>query len=617
MVRLGLDAEDEGYFVEQTTRVLQGQLPYRDFDSLYTPALLYIHAASVTMFGGSPIIDLRIVGLVARLVLAVGLYLLCKPVVRPAIAVLPSLYVLVALDRVPSTWEPHPAWPSASLTILAIWAFMRLPSTYGIRRHMVLIIIGAMTALVFALKQNAGVLLGLALVVSTAWQGIDATRTEVSRTLRVIQLLLFVVVVAATAWLIQPNSSPIILAYFLIPLVAAGFASILPVQVSANGRPAAAWFRMLGWLGLGWSVVSLPWLIALLSALDWNAAPIKGFIGLVNQEVLWYPLQGPDGGAWASLLGLAVALLAAVRHRRRPLLCAAAVVMMIVFAVSTVVLTRRPGEPGLLALVFAPGQASDGVALFLPVACIVGGVVGSLRSRSPGTAWWLRCMTVASALTFLSEYPRVDEVHLTWSACLPLATGAVVLARLHKYVTRRWRATGASRYLVAVALLLVPAATVLRSVGIRSQGFVDLRQSGWLPVQLASTVTLKDPASVAGLVVPTDQADTLIAASQFVASNTSPGEPIFVYPTSPLVYGLANRPNPTRFAHLYPGAASASELDQLMVTLDQIPVNLVVVSESDLAFWGPARENASLEAYLVSNYHEIVEFGPYRVLRRH
>src|SRR5438270_1333353 len=344
MVRLGLDPEDEGYFVEQTVRLLQSQLPYRDFDSLYTPALLYIHATIVTVLGGSPIVDLRIVGLLARLVLAVGLYLLCRPVVRPAIAVLPSLYVLVALDRIPGTWEPHPAWPSAALTVLAMLAFTHLPSMCGVRRDVALIAIGAIAALVFALKQNAGVLLGLALVVSTAWQGIDHTRTEVSRTLHVIRLFLLVAVVAAATWLIHPNASPIVLAYFLTPLVAAGFAAIVPVQVSATGRRAGAWFCVLGWLGLGWSVVSLPWLIALLSALDWNVVLIKGFIGLVNQQVLWYAPQGPDGGAWASLLGLAVALLALVRHLRRPLLCATAVVMVILFATSMVVPMYGRGE---------------------------------------------------------------------------------------------------------------------------------------------------------------------------------------------------------------------------------------------------------------------------------
>ena len=118
------------------------------------------------------------------------------------------------------------------------------------------------------------------------------------------------------------------------------------------------------------------------------------------------------------------------------------------------------------------------------------------------------------------------------------------------------------------------------------------------------------------MTVSTDQASTLVATAQFVAANTQPGEPIFVYPTSPLVYVLANRTNPTRFAHLYPGAASPTALDEVIARLDQTPVYLVVVSAADLAYWGPVDENAPLEAYFVDKYHEIAQFGEYRVLRR-
>ena len=326
LVRVGIDAADEGYFVEQASRVVQGQLPYRDFDALYTPALLYVHAGIMRVFGGSPLIELRTFGLLARLVLVGGLYLVCRPLVRPAIAWLPSLYVLVALDRLPATWEPHPGWPSAALTVVAVWAFTRLPSTDGLRRNALLATIGAVAALVFALKQNAGVLLGMALVVGTAWIGIDGWRTEVTRGLRRVQLLLLIVVVVTTTWLVYPHASLSILAYFLIPVIAAGVSAILPTHASGTGRGVGSWLGMLGWLGLGWSVVSLPWLSVLLAALDWNFGLLKGFIGLASQDGLWYP-PAPGGGAWASLLGVGVGLLALVRCRRRPLLCGGALLV--------------------------------------------------------------------------------------------------------------------------------------------------------------------------------------------------------------------------------------------------------------------------------------------------
>src|SRR5438445_2143315 len=134
LIRVGLDAQDEGYFLEQAIRVLHGDLPYRDFDSLYTPALLYLHASLFSLFGDSHVLILRATGLAARALLAGGLYLVCRPLVRPAIAVLPGLYILVALDRLPLTWEPHPGWPSAALTVLTVWAFGRLPQMRGRRR---------------------------------------------------------------------------------------------------------------------------------------------------------------------------------------------------------------------------------------------------------------------------------------------------------------------------------------------------------------------------------------------------------------------------------------------------------------------------------------------------
>jgi hypothetical protein len=240
-----------------------------------------------------------------------------------------------------------------------------------------------------------------------------------------------------------------------------------------------------------------------------------------------------------------------------------------------------------------------------------------LRPLPSSRAWLLRWMTVASALTFLTQYPRVDQVHLTWSACLPLATGAVVLAHLYTFLTRRWDASGASRFVVACALVVVPIATVLLNLGTRTDGFVVVGDdSGRLAVQLAPTVTLSSPPAVAGTTVVEDQARTLVATAQFIAANTAPGEPIFVYPTAPLMYVLANRPNPTRFAHLYPGAASPTELDTVIATLDKTPVNLVVVSESELEYWGPPGQNARLETYLVANYDEIAQFGEYRLLHR-
>jgi hypothetical protein len=186
---------------------------------------------------------------------------------------------------------------------------------------------------------------------------------------------------------------------------------------------------------------------------------------------------------------------------------------------------------------------------------------------------------------------------------------------VYQAVVQRWQA-GASRYLVALALASVPLATALWNVSVRSAGFVDLDSPSPMPFRLVDTVVVRDVPAAAGIVIPTSQDATLLATVRFVEANTAPDEPIFVYPTSPLVYALADRPNPTRFDHLYPGAATPADLDDVIAILQRAPVNVVVVSESDLAFWGAPLDNAPLESYLANSYRAVAGFGGYRVLRR-
>src|SRR5919205_1981255 len=57
---VGIDDLDEGYFAQQAARVLHGQVPYRDFDSLYAPALVYVHAALFSATAGPSLISMRV-----------------------------------------------------------------------------------------------------------------------------------------------------------------------------------------------------------------------------------------------------------------------------------------------------------------------------------------------------------------------------------------------------------------------------------------------------------------------------------------------------------------------------------------------------------------------------
>ena len=123
------------------------------------------------------------------------------------------------------------------------------------------------------------------------------------------------------------------------------------------------------------------------------------------------------------------------------------------------------------------------------------------------------------------------------------------------------------------------------------------------------------PASrVAGIEAPAQTAMDVQATVAEIRARTQPGEPVFVYPTSPLLYVLADRPNPTRFDHLNPGAADASQIQTVIADLQRSNTRLVVISEFWRSVWGPPGANAPLEAFLASEYTEVARHGPYRVL---
>src|SRR5205823_7330441 len=96
-----------------------------------------------------------------------------------------------------------------------------------------------------------------------------------------------------------------------------------------------------------------------------------------------------------------------------------------------------------------------------------------------------------------------------------------------------------------------------------------------------------------------------------IQQRTRPGEPIFVYPTSPLLYVLADRPNPTRFDHLNPGAADTRQIDEITADLSQSQTGLVVISDYWEAVWGAPGNNAVLEAWLDANYTDVGRHGSY------
>ena len=440
MLRVGIDDLDEGYFAQQATRVLHGQIPYRDFDSLYTPGLLYLHAGLFALLGGPSLIVLRVVALAGRIGMVGLTYALTCSLARPRWALAAAVFPLIGLDTAPERWETHPAWLSTALALLGVYVFPRWAVATGV-----------IAGLAFVFKQNTGVfLLGAAL----AW-----------------------------TWLTR-----------------------------ASGH---AWLGRAARLLAGFAMVTLVWLVPLVVAVDGQIGRLSAFVGGVNQAALFVPPEFMD---------------------------------------------------------LLPVTAGGLGAWYLWRRC-----------PHPRLAWYV----LAGAFLFLTEFPRMDAVHLVWSGPMLLVVGAIALDGLSTQ-----------------AGVLALTALVLASLQIVTGRAAFLREATQ-PVGVRFAEDLRAPPRTG------EELRSLVGEIQ---SRTAPDEPIFVYPTSPLLYVVAERPNPTRYDHFYPGAAPPFEVQRAIDELAD--VRLVVISDYWTFFFGTGGDNAPLDAYLAENYQEVARFGAYHVLER-
>ncbi len=444
MLRLGIDDLDEGYFVEQGARVLHGQVPFRDFETLYTPGLAYVHAAVFALTGGPSLLAPRAIAVAARAALAFAMYTLARPHVRNRWwAAAPALVLLLGLDDAPVRWEPHPGWLSALFAVLAVWCLTRPTG------HRWLIFSGIAAAASYAFKQNTGVFILAAILLWT-------TRGQ----------------------------------FFVPPVSATRTRLLWPLPLAA------------------FIATTLVWLVPLALAVR-DMTRLAPLVGAVNQASLF---SAP--------------------------------------------------EPALL----------------VPLAALLGGVWLVRRDSHPD----LRLYLLTGVALFLTEFPRMDSLHLMWSAPLLLVVGAVVLGRVAVPV--------AVASLITVATLVAPTWT-------SRIAFLTLPRT-----------------DVAGVQAPEQTASAIAATVSDIQGLTAPGDPIFVYPTSPLLYVLADRPNPTRFDHLNPGAANASQIEQVIADLERARISTVVVSDFWQSVWGPPGPNAPLEEWLAQHTREVARHGSYRVL---
>jgi hypothetical protein len=251
-------------------------------------------------------------------------------------------------------------------------------------------------------------------------------------------------------------------------------------------------------------------------------------------------------------------------------------------------------EPNKLLAFYMPYVLIGGLALWL---------VAAVAMRPPLRIWAALPLALAGLGYLLA---RVDEFHL-----VPLAAVLPVLLAA---------AAGHARSTLWKLALLLPVALI--ALNGLDQNRIDLVDSSKLePIRI-------DVAD--GVKAPPAEARALEQLVGYVRRHVPPGRPLFVANPrhdlvragNPLVYVLADRPNPTRYDVMQPGVVTTAPVQREIVRyLRDSGTELVVrwlspvASEPEPNGAGRSSGVRVLDRYLARRYERVARFGPYQILR--
>jgi hypothetical protein len=148
--RHNVSLTDEAHLVHLAGRLLAGEVPYRDFHTIYAPGR-HLLAAFLFLFTGPSLLTVHAQHLVLR-ALSVGLaYALGRQVMRPLGALVPAVLLLL----VPG------AWHKVYYTLFSLLGLLVLAWFYRRPRMATAVMLGVTISLACQFRQDVGVMLGI------------------------------------------------------------------------------------------------------------------------------------------------------------------------------------------------------------------------------------------------------------------------------------------------------------------------------------------------------------------------------------------------------------------------------------------------------------------------
>ncbi len=157
---VNIDFADEGLLAYGAVRVMEGQIPYRDFVSLQAPLSFYTAAAMFKLFGTS-LASLRVLGLSIHILIPVLIYAIGRQMAGRVICLAAAIPATVA-GMPYFNFVPFAAWHGVLATLIVVLLLLRASAT---GRDWWAFSAGVITALAIISRHDQGFYLSVAVLV--------------------------------------------------------------------------------------------------------------------------------------------------------------------------------------------------------------------------------------------------------------------------------------------------------------------------------------------------------------------------------------------------------------------------------------------------------------------
>lgn len=583
-LKRGWVPHDEGTFAQSAERVLQGQLPHRDFDEGYTGGLTYLNALAFRLLGTN-LASLRYAMYLFFLAWVPATYYVASRFVSSPVA--GAVTVLAVAWGPPNYSAAMPSWYNLFFATFGIAALLRYTETEERRWLLAASLCGGFSFLfkVTGLYFVAGVLLFLVLREQVTPSTKPAGRIEniLYRIFVVFSVLLYEALLFNL--LRQAESDKVFFSLWL-PNLAVG-AAIVWIEIRLEGRRGGRFAFLFSEIALLAAGFSIPIFVFLVPDLLGGsvAQSAKQFFFLTAHQVTqvraYPPAVRAVYGILANVLFIALAFLTPPRIKN-------AFGILVLLSVPFTLFLIRVKEP-----LYVVGWGA--VWILVPIVLILGVTLmvrwWALRQLSAIEVQQLFLVLSVAASCSLIQFPLTATVYLCYVAPLIILAATALVGCVPR--PPRLPLVGAAIFLLLYVILDV------------QPGFVYAMGREYAPDMQTARLTLP---RAGGLRVFPESAQTYEQLG-VVLGRHAKGEYIYAAPDCPEVYFLYGFRNPTRTLFDFQ-EGPVGRIQRILAAVNEHDIQVVVLNREP-QFSGPVPPD--LRAALEYQFPNRAEVGKFEV----